>query len=54
MKKSPLLRDYDRLIYAKDAVRITLDSHPSIVDMHDIGYWAKEVENLRRRITDSL
>ena len=45
---------FDKLQYAKDAVKFELEHPDGSVDFHDIVYWAAEVKRLRREITESL
>lgn len=44
----------DKLDYARSAVMMCLDSADTLVDMHDIVYWAKEVDRLRKTIKEEL
>ena len=45
---------FEKLEYAKKAVRSTLESENCLVDFHGIAYWAKEVERLRTEIKKML
>lgn len=45
---------FDKLQYAKNAVKFELENSNGSVDFHDIVYWAGEVKRLRREITESL
>lgn len=40
----------EKLEYAKNAVRATLESESCLVDFHGLAYWAGEVERLRKEI----
>ena len=41
---------FERLEYAKKAVRTMLDKDGCSVDMHGLTYWAGEVERLRKEV----
>ena len=43
-----------RLEYAKNATQSCLKSANCNVDMHDLSYWAHEVERLRKEIMEKL
>lgn len=43
-----------RLEYAKNAAQSCLKSANCNVDMHDLSYWATEVERLRKEIMEKL
>lgn len=45
---------FERLEYAKKAVRTMLDKDGCLVDMHGLTYWAGEVERLRKEIKEKL
>jgi hypothetical protein len=45
---------FDKLQYAKKAVRWLLDNETGSVDFHGLTYWAAEVERLRSEIRKSL
>lgn len=45
---------FERLEYAKKAVRTMLDKDGCSVDMHGLSYWAGEVERLRKEIKEKL
>ena len=45
---------FERLEYAKKAVRTMIDKDGSSVDFHGLAYWAGQVENLRKEIKDKL
>lgn len=45
---------FERLEYAKKAVRTMLDKDGCSVDMHGLTYWAGEVERLRKEIKEKL
>ena len=43
-----------KLEYAKNATQSCLESASCNVDMHDLSYWANEVERLRKEIMEKL
>lgn len=43
-----------KLEYAKNATQSCLKSANCNVDMHDLSYWANEVERLRKEIMEKL
>ena len=43
-----------KLEYAKNAVQSCLKNANCNVDMHDLSYWANEVEELRKKIMEKL
>ena len=43
-----------KLEYAKNATQSCLKSASCNVDMHDLSYWANEVERLRKEIMEKL
>ena len=45
---------FKKLEYAKKAVISCLENHNCLVDMHDLVYWAGEVERLRKEILENL
>ena len=45
---------FERLEYAKIAVRTILVKDGCSVDMHGLTYWANEVERLRKEIKEKL
>ena len=45
---------FERLNYAKKAVRSMLDDEGCMVDFHGISYWASVVEQLRKEIKENL
>lgn len=45
---------FEKLEYAKKAVRSTLESADCSVDFYGLAYWAKEVERLRNEIKKYL
>ena len=45
---------FEKLQYAKEAVRTELENAATLVDMHGLKYWAGEVERLRDEVKKSL
>lgn len=45
---------FDKLVYAKHACEKCLESADIRVDMHDLTFWASEVERLRKEIKEQL
>lgn len=45
---------FEKLEYAKDAVRFCLEHGNGNVDFHGLTYWAGEVERLRQEIMQAL
>lgn len=45
---------FERLEYAKNAVRAELENENCTVDFHGITYWASEVERIRKEIKSLL
>lgn len=45
---------FERLTYAKDAVKWLVDHDNGNVDFHGLTYWASEVERLRSEIKKAL
>jgi len=45
---------FDRLEYAKKAVKSCLENDAVSVDFHGLAYWAGEVERLREKIKERL
>ena len=45
---------FKKLEYAKKAVISCLNNSSCLVDMHDLVYWANEVERLRKEIIENL
>jgi hypothetical protein len=45
---------FEKLEYAKKAIRSMLESENCLVDFHGITYWAGEVERLRIEIKKLL
>ena len=43
-----------KLEYAKKAVISCLENYSCLVDMHNLTYWANEVERLRKEILENL
>ena len=43
-----------KLEYAKKATKTCLENNNCFVDMHDLLYWASEVERLRKEIVEKL
>lgn len=44
----------EKLEYAKEAVKSTLENENCLVDFHGLSYWASEVERLRKEIKKCL
>jgi hypothetical protein len=45
---------FEKLQYAKDAVKWLLENGDGNVDFHGIKYWAGEIERLREEIKKAL
>lgn len=45
---------FEKLEYAKKAVKSTLENENCLVDFKSISYWASEVERLRKEIKKML
>lgn len=45
---------FEKLDYAKKAVKSTLENESCSVDFHGLKYWASEVERLRIEIKKQL
>jgi len=45
---------FEKLEYAKEAVRSCLNNAATLVDMHGLKYWAGEVERLREEVKKLL
>ena len=45
---------FEKLEFAKKAVKETLESEKCSVDFHGLVYWANEVERLREEIKELL
>lgn len=45
---------FEKLEYAKKAVKSTLENSDCSVDFHGLSYWAGEVERLRNEIKKGL
>jgi hypothetical protein len=50
----PMKDLFEKLEYAKNAVRSTLEDANCSVDFHGLSYWAGEVERLREEIKKML
>lgn len=55
MKGDITMKDlFEKLEYAKKAVKSTLESENCLVDFHGLSYWASEVERSRSEIKKML
>lgn len=52
--KPEMIKKFEKLDYAKDAVMTMLKKPDCLVDFHGLAYWASEVERLRNEIKELL
>ena len=54
MTQEEILKKVQELLRAKDAVNSCLNNANTLVDMHELVYWAGEVLRLRKEIIKVL